>query len=254
MTEKERLGKTALLEAMRRFDLTYPESFPREETGIPHSRAYLRALRRLSQSIDRVEHRPRLSAWKRAMMVAITLTAVLFSAVTISAAATGKSFSSYVTTLYEYFAEIVFGEEEIVAAPEKIDAVYSLSWFPQHYAIESADIGAMTSQIVWRNGEGDRLILHQGLLTSHELMIHGEAGLETLTVNGTEVTRFARGGQVFFFWSQYGYAFELSGPTTVSREDYVRMIESLRESSLSRDRTNSWWTVYRDAYTVREEE
>ncbi len=254
MTEKEIAGKKRLLDAMHQFDLTYPDGFPESEELFAPSREYLRTIRRLSRSLDGARGSAHVFAWKRAMMIAITSAAVLFSAVSLSATASGKSISAYIATLYEHFAEIIFGEEQIVSAPENIDAVYSLSYFPRHYYIEGADIGVMTSQIIWRNREGDKLILHQGLLSSHELMIYGESQFETITVNGNSVMRFERGGQVFFFWTEHGYAFELSGSGVIPREEYTRMIESLRVSSYSCYRTDAWWEMYRNAYYGNEEE
>ncbi len=247
MTEKEKFGKARLLEAMRQFDRTYPDSFPISEEKIRYSGAYQKEIRRLAYSLDG-KASPRLLGWKRVMMVAITSIVVLFSALSISAVAAGKSLPTYIATLYENFIEIIFEKEQIVSAPETIDTVYSLSYFPKHYYVEEADISVFTSQIVWKKREGDKLILHQSILSSHELLIHGEAEFETFVCQDKEIIYFERGGQIFFFWTQYGYAFELSGPSEISREEYVRMIVSIRESGYTRYRTNSWLDMYHNAY------
>ena len=207
--------------ALQKYEHSYYRDMPYETGELSYSkRNYHQTLKKLKQTLAVKQDRVATSG-KR---LAILLAAAISSLVMISAAK--KPLTDTFILVYEKYIEfIIRGEQK--DAPESIEKVYNaIGYLPKGYYRENVDKTGFSVQTIWRNRENEKLILFQTLHSSVETMMGKESDYEMLFVSDMEVMYIERSGRRFYFWNYEGYPFELSGPLSITKEEYMLMIKN----------------------------
>ncbi len=217
-------AKWKLESALQAYELCYYHDMPYETGRLDYSkRNYHQTLRKIKQVLSERKE----SAATSGKRLAFLLAAAICSLIMISAAK--KPLTETFIRVYEKYIEFMIrGENE--DAPEIIEKVYNvIGYLPKGYYRENVDKTGFSVQTIWRNRANEKLILYQTLYSSVETMMGKESEYEIRYVSDIEVMYIQRSGRCFYFWNFAGYTFELSGPMSITEEEYIRMIgNSLR--------------------------
>lgn len=206
--------------ALRKYEQNFYDDMPFEANAPCYSkRNYMITRRMVKASCMHGASTP------SARRLAVLLAAVISALVMISAAR--KPAADSLVRVYEKYIEFMIrGESE--DAPEVIEKVYNtLGYLPKGYYREDVYETGFSVQTTWRNERNEKLILYQTLDSSVETMMGKEKDYQTLYLADVRIFFIEKSGRCFYFWNYQGYSFEFGGSSSITEEEYMKMITNL---------------------------
>ena len=225
MRKKKKTGREALEEALRKSFADYHWQFPDSEEEIHLGKDYenyMDGLIRRSKNPTPLHFR---TAWGRAACVAAAVLIAFTCSMTVSAVRTPVV--NFLTNAYDQFTEIFFDDADIEKAPSTIETVYTLGYVPEGYAKEQFYVYALSTNMTWKNENGDRIILLQGTLEGSLMLDPEESDYAIFEENGKRIIYIQKFGIKSFYWNSEKYEFQLVVPENMPQEEVFLLIDSL---------------------------
>ena len=225
MRKKKKTGREALEEALRKSFADYHRQFPDSEEEIHLGKDYenyMDGLIRRSKNPTPLHFR---TAWGRAACVAAAVLIAFTCSMTVSAVRTPVV--NFLTNAYDQFTEILFDDADIEKAPSTIETVYTLGYVPEGYAKEQFYVYALSTNMTWKNENGDRIILLQGTLEGSLMLDPEESDYAIFEENGKRIIYIQKFGIKSFYWNSEKYEFQLVVPENMPQEEVFLLIDSL---------------------------
>ena len=225
MRKKKKTGREALEEALRKSFADYHRQFPDSEEEIHLGKDYenyMDGLIRRSKNPTPLHFR---TAWGRAACVAAAVLIAFTCSMTVSAVRTPVV--NFLTNVYDQFTEILFDDADIEKAPSTIETVYTLGYVPEGYAKEQFYVYALSTNMTWKNENGDRIILLQGTLEGSLMLDPEESDYAIFEENGKRIIYIQKFGIKSFYWNSEKYEFQLVVPENMPQEEVFLLIDSL---------------------------
>ena len=227
MTNKERSGRDKLMEAIRISERNYCDKFPLANGAIQYSEDYLQEVDSILKKSRNPIRRCFNTVGKR-VAAAVIVVAVLGGSM-ISISAVREPVVEFITNVYEKFVDIFFDEKDIAKAPDTIGTVYTLGMIPNGYTIDQFFIDDCITDMIWKNENGDRLVLSQSILGGSFLMDTEDANFEFLIWNNKKIAYNEKYEIKHFFWNTNEYEFMLTISSDISDEEALALIDSLKK-------------------------
>lgn len=225
MIESKMTGRDILEEAIKQYDKTYCDTFLSIDKDLPFDEECEKNLRKLMRRLNNPFRLYFNTVGRRvAGIVAALLIAFSFS---MTVKAVRKPVVEFITNVYEKCVEFIYGEENLEKAPNTIETVYTLGVIPDGYEMDGFFIDRDMTNMIWKNEDGDRLVLSQGILFGSIIIDTEETGFEVITWNDMEFRIIEKHGVKSFFWHTDEYEFSLTMPSDISNEDAFVLIDSL---------------------------
>ncbi len=194
MNENEITGIERLEEAFRRHDRLYLEKYPPIPRGIS----------------------------KRLLTAFLAAVLLVCGAVGISAAK--EPLRDFAFDICQGFVELFFGEK----SPVPNETEYTLSVLPEGYTLCSEYRGENEYKRIWANENGDIILLLQLPLDAKTTLDTENSAQKTLDIGGTTAICFEKHDKRIFYWYSESYVFTLTVPASLSEEEGLALIRSLR--------------------------
>lgn len=227
MTNKERSGRDKLMEAMRLSEKTYCDKFSCVDGEIRYSEEYLRDMKRVLSKSKNPIHRCFNSVGRRVAGIAAALLIAFSCSMTVKAIR--EPVVEFFANIYEKFVAIFFEEDDIAKAPNTIETVYTLGFIPDGYMVDRFYVDDYTTDMVWKNGNGDRLALSQGILDGSFTLDVEESDYNIIEWNNKKIACSEKHGIKSFFWNSEEYEFSLTMSSNISEEEAFALIDSLKK-------------------------
>ena len=227
MTNKERSGRDKLMEAMRLSEKTYCDKFSCVDGEIRYSEEYLRDMKRVLSKSKNPIHRCFNSVGRRVAGIAAALLIAFSCSMTVKAIR--EPVVEFFVNIYEKFVEIIFGEDDIAKAPDTIETVYTLGFIPDEYEVDRFIIDDSATSMLWRNAQGDMIVLSQGVLEGSFTVDVEKSDFDIIDWNGIRIAYTEKYGIKSFFWNSEEYEFSLTISSNISEEEALALIESLKK-------------------------
>lgn len=132
--------------------------------------------------------------------------------------------------VYEEYFEITFGEEDSgdLYSVAKSMTRYTLSWVPDGYKEDGFLETDVLINTIWKNENGSIISLFQTPGTHTITMDHINSSLSDLNHATLSISYQTNNGAIELIWEQYGYIFQLTIHDSVSTEEIIKIVDSLK--------------------------
>ena len=226
MSKKKMTGREVLEEALRGCCSTYCDQYPRYEGEINLGDDYENYMDNLIKRSKNPFQRYFNTVGRRVAGIAAAMLIAFSCSMTVKAVR--EPVVEFFANVYEKFVEIFFGEGDIAKAPDAIETVYTLGFIPDGYEMDRFFIDRDMTNMTWKNENGDRLVLSQGILKGSFTMDTEEANYQIIEWNGRKIAYVEKLGIKSFFWNSSEYEFSLTIPTNMSEDEVLVLIDSLK--------------------------
>ena len=227
MSKKKMTGREVLEEALRGCCSTYCDQYPRYEGEIYLGDDYENYMDSLIRRSKNPFQRYFNTVGRRVAGIAAAMLIAFSCSMTVKAIR--ESVVEFFANTYEKFVEIIFGEDDITKAPDTIETVYTLGFIPNGYEIDRFFIDQYMTKMTWKNENGDRLVLSQGIFDGSFIMDTEEANYHIIEWNGRKIAYTEKYGIKSFFWNSEEYEFSLTISSNISKEEALALIDSLKK-------------------------
>lgn len=233
MSEKEISGRKRLKEALEQYEMTFLDEFSTTEEEIYYSKKHRRKM-------DHILKRARFS-WltpfeKIGKCVAI-LAVVFLLAFSKDVFSYGEH--KYTSELYSYTMEELpdvtwycfFREEE--GAPEFLETLFEPTYIPEGFELveqKTQRYYAKNHSYWFENAAGEDIWFTQTTLSHGVGYNTSIRTVEILQVRDLEVLYVSGGeGNIDLFWSNYGYTFKLNLPCGFTKDECMKIFDSIQK-------------------------
>jgi len=157
MSKKKMTGREVLEEALRGCCSTYCDQYPRYEGKIDLGDDYEKYMHNLIKRSKNPIQRYFNTIGRRVAGIAAAMLIAFGCSMTVKAVR--EPVVEFFANIYDTFLEIRFGKDDIEKAPVTIETVYTLGFIPDGYMVDRFFIGRDTTNMTWKNENGDRLVL-----------------------------------------------------------------------------------------------
>ncbi len=227
MSKKKMTGREVLEEALRGCCSTYCDQYPRYEGEIYLGDDYENYMDSLIRRSKNPFQRYFNTVGRRVAGIAAALLIAFSCSMTVKAIR--EPVVEFFANIYEKFVEIIFGEDDIAKAPDTIETVYTLGFIPDGYAIDQFIIDDIMVDMAWKNENGDRIVLSQGVLTGSNILDTEESNCGIIERNGRIIAYSGKYGIRSFFWNSAEYEFSLTVSSNISEDEVFALIDSLKK-------------------------
>ena len=228
MSKKKMIGREVLEEALRGCCSTYCDQYPRYEGEINLGDDYENYMDSLIRRSKNPFQRYFNTVGRRVAGIAAAMLIAFGCSMTVKAVR--EPVVEFFTNFYEKLVEIFFGEDDIAKAPNTIETVYTLGFIPDGYEMDRFFIGRDTTNMTWKNENGDRLVLSQGILKGSFIMDTEESNYHHIIEwNNKKIACTEKYGTKYFFWNSDEYEFSLIISSNISEEEAIALIDSLKK-------------------------
>ena len=227
MSKKKMTGREVLEEALRGCCSTYCDQYPRYEGEINLGDDYENYMDNLIKRSKNPFQRYFNTVGRRVAGIAAVMLIAFSCSMTVKAVR--EPVVEFFANIYEKFVEIIFGEDDIAKAPDTIETVYTLGFIPDGYEMDRFFIDRDMTNMTWKNENGDRLVLSQGILKGSFTMDTEEANYQIIEWNGRKIACAEKYGTKYFFWNSDEYEFSLTISSNISEEETLALIDSLKK-------------------------
>ena len=227
MTDKELSGRNRLKEAMKLSDQTYLDKYLPIENEVKYSEKYLKYIDRLTKQTKLPFYKYFNTIGKRVAGIAAAMLIAFSCAMTVKAIR--EPVVEFFANIYEKFVEVFFGEDDIAKAPDTIETVYTLGFIPDGYEVDRFIIDDSATSMLWRNAQGDMIVLSQGVLDGSFTVDVEESDYDIINWNGKRIAYTEKYGIKSFFWNSIEYEFSLTISDNISDTEAFALIESLKK-------------------------
>lgn len=227
MSKKKMTGREVLEEALRGCCSAYCDQYPRYEGEIDLGDDYERYMNSLIKRSKNPFQRYFNTVGRHVAGIAAAILIVFGCSMTVSAVR--EPVVEFFTNIYEKFFEIFFEEDDIAKAPDTIETVYTLGFIPDGYEIDQFIIDEIATDMTWKNKNGDRLVLSQGVLTGSFTLDIEDTDYNVVEWNNKKIAYGEKYGIKYFFWNSTEYEFSLTVSSNISKDEVFALIDSLKK-------------------------
>lgn len=220
-------GRDILEEAIKQYDKTYCDTFLSIDKDLPFDEECEKNLRKLMRRLNNPFRLYFNTVGRRIAGVAAVLLIAFGCSMPVKAVR--EPVVEFITNVYEKCVEFIYGEENLATAPNTIETVYTLGFIPDGYEMDRFFIGRDTASMTWKNENGDRLVLSQGILFGSIIIDTEGSNFEVIIWNGEKFTVAEKHGIKSIIWYTDEYEFSLTMPSNISNEDAFVFIDSLKK-------------------------
>ena len=127
--------------------------------------------------------------------------------------------------IYTEFSEILFNNEENIAVPETIEAVYVPAYIPEGYTLKEEENMTLMHFLVYSNEKDQELYVEQFTLGVSMAVDTEGITTEEITINGMNGIIYSKRGLTTIIINDNSYVHLISGYE--SREEIIKIAESL---------------------------
>lgn len=163
----------------------------------------------------------------RSLIAALIAVLIAFAG-TMSVSATRAPFVEFVEKVFSKYIEVTVSKDSTLPV-ETIETEYTLSDVPKGYKVsryDKSDAGVFT---VWKNENGDEIVLSQDILNM-SLSIDNEHYLKEVNVNGHKGYLNIYSKNATIWWSDGEYSYMINAPNEYKNE-LVKMAENVKEKN-----------------------
>jgi len=227
MSKKKMTGREVLEEALRGCCSTYCDQYPRYEGKIDLGDDYEKYMHNLIKRSKNPIQRYFNTIGRRVAGIAAAMLIAFGCSMTVKAVR--EPVVEFFANIYDTFLEIRFGKDDIEKAPVTIETVYTLGFIPDGYMVDRFFIGRDTTNMTWKNENGDRLVLSQGILTGSNILDTEESNYDIIEQNGRKIAYSEKHEIRSFFWNSEDYEFSLTVSSNISENEVFALIDSLKK-------------------------
>ncbi len=222
-------GRKKLEEAIREYELSSAETYPKAQGEISYSLTYEKTMRRL---IDRES--PKKFVFRRCFhrraAAALLAAAMLLSGMIAVSASKRSEIIQWITKVYENCTEIFFEKRDISVAPQKMDTIYLPTQIPDGYTLQKCSIQEYSAKTVWMDENDRKIILMQNMIDTKVTLDHEDAQLETVFINNQNIVIVKKKEKKCYYFSTSEYAFSLIVPDTLDDTQCLDILFSLQKA------------------------
>ena len=227
MSKKKMTGREVLEEALRGCCSTYCDQYPRYEGEIDLGDDYENYMNNLIRRSKNPFQRNFNTVGRRVAGIVAAMLIAFSCSMTVKAVR--EPVVEFFTNIYEKFVELFFGEDDIAKAPDTIETVYTLGFIPDGYEVDRFIIDDSATSMLWRNAQGDMIVLSQGVLDGSFTVDVEESDYDIINWNGKRIAYTEKYGIKSFFWNSIEYEFSLTISDNISDTEAFALIESLKK-------------------------
>ena len=227
MSKKKMTGREVLEEALRGCCSTYCDQYPRIEGEIDLGNEYEKYVNNLIKRSKNPFQRYFNTVSRRVAGIAAAMLIAFGCSMTVKAVR--EPVVEFFANIYEKFVEVFFGEDDIAKAPDTIETVYTLGFIPDEYEVDRFIIDDSATSMLWRNAQGDMIVLSQGVLEGSFTVDVEKSDFDIIDWNGIRIAYTEKYGIKSFFWNSEEYEFSLTISSNISEEEALALIESLKK-------------------------
>ena len=195
-------------------ELRYLDSLP--EVFIPHSSEYNAKINELLAKNKRnsASLKPRLVFAVIIVIIALAITACTFV----------KPITRFLEEIHDSFVNLLTKEEE-----EVITKIYTPSYLPSGYELESQKVYDTSAGATWTNGE-DSIFLYQRPLKNGHIAIDSEGAEQGYIYIEEQALLYVRKNGIYVFtWENGAYAFQLRCSDKLPFDEIEKIISGIIE-------------------------
>lgn len=219
-------GREILEEALLNCCSDYCNQFPPYEGKIDLGDDYENHIRHLCKHQNNLFRQHFNTVGKRVAGIAIAVS-LLFS-ISMTVSAVREPMVQFFYNFFEKHIEIFFHKDHVTNAPKTIEDVYTLGTTPEGYTEKQFNDYIVVIKTVWQNENGDKIVLSQGTLDGSVTTDTEEAEFSIIERNGKRIVFSQKNGIKGFFWISDEYEFQLIVPDSISQEEALLLIDSIK--------------------------
>jgi hypothetical protein len=237
MSEKKMTGREVLEEALRGCCSAYCDQYPRYEGELDLGDDYERYMNRLIKRSKNPFQRYFNTVGKRIAGIAVAAFIVLGCFMAVPSVR--ESTCMFLADNFAKFAEVILGKNGADSTRDKLETVYTLGMIPNGYVVEEFIITDIKTDMLWRNTNGERIILSQSIFSGTSIF-DTEDSLQGALENSSSVLDYTiierndkkiafskKNGIKTFFWNDGKSEFLLTVPNSTSVEEALMLIDSM---------------------------
>ena len=227
MNDKEKIGLKKLQDAFKEINSEELNNLNIPKEDFEFSERYKKNMEKLLAKQRKPCFRYFNTAGKRAVACILIVAMLFASSMTIEAVR--EPVVEFFVSVYEKFAEIFFGDDEIENSPYNVYKIYAPEYIPDGYEIVEQKItGTLYITTILKN-EYSVIHLKQYILKVNSTFDNEKADFLIETKNGITIAVFEKLERKALYWNSGEYAFKLVVPKEFSEEECIKIIESVKE-------------------------
>ena len=132
----------------------------------------------------------------------------------------------FFVNIYERFTELFSSQSDF--SPNKIEETKTFTYVPKGYELESTTNNHIAVTTIWKNKDGKKLELNQGIKNGSVSFDTENAEYGILNNNGIEVFYSFKNGLSSYFWVDESYDYSIICYDELPIEEILKMIDSLK--------------------------
>ena len=223
MKKSENIGLQKLKDAFKEINSEELNNLNIPKEDFEFSERYKKNMAKLLAKQRKPYFRYFNTAGKRAVACILIVAMLFASSMTIEAVR--EPVVEFFVSVYEKFAEIFFGDDEIENSPDAIEEIYTLGYVPEGYEFVSREITIQQVKTIWTDGENE-IMFEQYIKKISSFLDNEETNLE-ITDEDVSFAYVYKNGIKIIYWNNEEYVFVLKIPKDISKDECIKYINSL---------------------------
>ena len=224
MKKSENIGLQKLKDAFKEINSEELNNLNIPKEDFEFSERYKKNMEKLLAKQRKPYFRYFNTAGKRAVACILIVAMLFASSMTIEAVR--EPVVEFFVNVYEKFAEIFFGDDEIENSPDAIEEIYTLGYVPEGYEFVSRENNRICVESIWEN-TANEIIFYQYLLSGNETLDFQNSSYNVITILNFNVAVIEKNDKKILYWNNNEYSFRLYIPDYFSDEDITNIIKNV---------------------------
>ena len=224
MKKSENIGLQKLKDAFKEINSEELNNLNIPKEDFEFSERYKKNMEKLLAKQRKPYFRYFNTAGKRAVACILIVAMLFASSMTIEAVR--EPVVEFFVSVYEKFAEIFFGDDEIENSPDAIEEIYTLGYVPEGYEFVGRENNSICVESIWKNGD-KTITFYQFILKGNELVDYESSNYTLTKISNIDAIIIEKNDIKILYWNNNKYSFKLYIPTYFSNQDIINIIESM---------------------------
>lgn len=172
-----------------------------------------------------------LTGFSARRIACIALVVLTMFGTAMSVKAIRKPIVRFLVETNEKFARMISSGQKETTMPETIEKAYTLSdcLRSKGYEMTLESTETLVHYEVYEDASGNKIVFNQSVLASTYITIDaGNLLIEDISVNNNSGKYHQNKATVNLVWTDSGYVFEITAPSSVGREDLINIAKELK--------------------------
>ena len=224
MKKSENIGLQKLKDAFKEINSEELDNLNIPKEDFEFSERYKKNMEKLLAKQRKPYFRYFNTAGKRAVACILIVAMLFASSMTIEAVR--EPVVEFFVNVYEKFAEIFFGDDEIENSPYDIEEIYTLGYVPEGYEFVSREIGEKQIKTIWSNGKSE-IILYQYIFKNSYLLDNENSNFYIMYDTDVKIAYINKNKIKVIQYNNQKYSFIINISNKNSDEQCIEIIKSL---------------------------